>query len=96
MAARGARESSVECVAFGPRRARPPPPPPPPGARLLPLGATVVLVALVAWSITKGIEYQEVFAANGRYRAALVGVNAAAIAAAMLVVASSAAAPPRC
>jgi hypothetical protein len=46
---------------------------------MLPLLVTAVVVGVVLYSLSKTLEYTELFTGNDRYRAGLFAVNAAAI-----------------
>lgn len=60
------------------------------GAIVIPCGVAIVLVAMVAWSILKSVEYQDVFSSSARYRTALVVANATLLILGTLVVHQSA------
>lgn len=47
---------------------------------MVPIVATLVLMAIVGWSLNNGIEYSEVFLNSNRHRVAIIACNAVAIA----------------
>jgi hypothetical protein len=57
---------------------------------MLPILVTAVVVGVVLYSLSKTLEYTELFTGNDRYRAGLFAVNAAAIAVGSIVVAAAA------
>lgn len=58
-------------------------------AYMLPLTVAVALVGASTYALCKGIEYQELFRNNVRYRNGLLAANGLAIAVALVVVAVS-------
>jgi len=56
---------------------------------MLPLLVTAVVVGIVLYSLSKTLEYTELFTGNDRYRAGLFVVNAVAIVVGSVVVSAA-------
>jgi hypothetical protein len=57
---------------------------------MLPVLVTAVVVGVVLYSLSKTLEYTELFTGNDRYRAGLFAVNAAAVVIGSVVVSAAA------
>lgn len=58
-------------------------------AHMFPLAVTAIVVAVVSYSLGKGIEYRDLFGTQTRYRTALLVINALVVVAGTAVVAHS-------